>query len=183
MMNSGTSLYKKQSTKETKKKKKEKILDNDNEGKIVNKEENNLLNKKKKRVKENEEIQDTNENDKLEINQNMFNQYNFYQAYTPQQLEWQIQTLDKQNINFPPELYQNNFYYIQNQFPIFPNDPELQNIFTQDEKPFTDINGHINNIYRRGIVNNIIGALFIEEYKEKAKNLNNEEESINNKVN
>ena len=188
-MNSGTNFYKKQSSKETKKKTKEKILDSnniDNEGKIVNNKEDNLLNKKKKRAKEKEEEveeEEINQNDKLEINQNMFNQYNFYPAYIPQQLEWQIQQLNKQNINFPSELYQNNFYYIQNQYPLFPNGSELLNPFLQDEKPFTDLNGHINNMYRRGIINNIIGAFFIEECKEKSKNMSNEEETINNRVN
>ncbi len=187
-MNSGTNLYKKQSSKETKKKTNEKILDNNNmdEGKIVNKEEINLLNKKKKRSKEKDEeevVEEKNQNDKLEINQNMFNQYNFYQAYIPQQLEWQIQQLKNPNINYPPEFYQNNFYYIQNQYPIFPNDPELLNTFMEDEKPFTDLNEHIKNIFKRGISNNIIGAFFIEERKEKDKNISNEEESVNNKAN
>ena len=47
-----------------------------------------------------------------------------------------------------------------------------------EEKTFTNLQEHINNIYKRGIANNIIGAFFIEECKEM-KNV--DEKSINNK--
>ena len=165
-MNSGKNLYKK----------------NDNNNK-----EKNFLNKKKNREineepminqQENEINNIQNQNEKYEINQNMFNQYNFYQGFPP--IELQLQQLNNQNIN-NPEYYQ-NVYYIANPYTYFPNGQEL-GYYTpevEEEGPFTDLKGHINNLYKRGIVNNIIGAFYIEEIM-KNRDINDDEETINNK--
>ena len=89
----------------------------------------------------------------------MFNQYNFYPGFVPP-FEWQLEQLRNQNINY--QEYIQNIYYIQNQYTVFPpNDNEML-----EEKTFTNLQEHINNIYKRGIANNIIGAFFIEECKE-----------------
>ena len=174
-MNSGKNYYDKHENKDTKKKQKSKEQNennNENSQKIVNKEENNFLNKKKNRdKKEINEEKDISQNDKLEINQNMYNQYNFYPGFVPP-FEWQLEQLRNQNINY--QEYIQNIYYIQNQYTVFPpNDNEML-----EEKTFTNLQEHINNIYERGIANNIIGAFFIEECKEM-KNV--DEKSINNK--
>ena len=183
IMNSGKNFYDKQINKETKKKQKSKEQNDNNnninsEKIVIKKEENDLLNKKKKREKEEEidEEKEINQNDKLEINQNMYNQYNFYQGIIPS-IEWQLQQLRNQNINYQ-ELYQ-NIYYIQNQYNVFPNNNEIQPYFVEG-KEFINLKDNINNIYERGIVNNLIGAFFIEECKE-AKNV--DEKTINNKIN
>ena len=176
-MNSGKNFYDKHTNKDTKKKQKSKEQsenNNENSQRIVNGEENNFLNKKKNRDKnEINEEKDISQNDKLEINQNMYNQYNFYQGFVPS-IEWQLEQLRNQNINY--QEYIQNIYYIQNQYTVFQNDNELQP-YLGGEKVFTNLKAHINNIYERGIVNNIIGAFFIEECKEM-KNV--DENSINN---
>ena len=174
-MNSGKNYYDKHANKDTKKKQKSKEQNennNENSQKIVNKEEKYFLNKKKNRdKKEINEEKDISQNDKLEINQNMYNQYNFYPGFVPP-FEWQLEQLRNQNINY--QEYIQNIYYIQNQYTVFPpNDNEIL-----EEKTFTNLQEHINNIYKRGIANNIIGAFFIEECKEM-KNV--DEKSINNK--
>ena len=168
--------------KKTKTKKQNPKISNDNLGsqKIdKNEEEINLLNKKKKR-----EENELNNNDKIEINQNMFNQYNFYQGLFISPNVMQMQPINNKDSNYQ-EIYQ-NIYYINNPYEFFPNE-ELQNYCPE---PKTENNGGgggginlkdiNNNIYKRGIVNNIIGAFFIEEYNEKKNNLNEEEKIINN---
>ena len=42
--------------------------------------------------------------------------------------------------------------------------------FPQYIEPPKNLQENLNNIYQRGIVNNIIGAFYIKEYKEKIKN-------------
>ena len=182
-MNSGKNFYDNHANKETKKKQKSKELnDNNNENskEVINRD--NLLNKKKKREKEEDidESKEINANDKLEINQNMYNQYNFYQGFVPP-IEWQLEQLQNQNINNYQELIQ-NFYYIKNQYNIFSNDNEIKSF---KEKVFTNLKDNINSIYERGIVNNIIGAFFIEECKSMKDldeiNINNKCDSKNDK--
>ena len=181
-MNSDKNLKNNFPNKKTKTKKQNPKISNDNLGsqKIdKNEEEINLLNKKKKR-----EENELNNNDKIEINQNMFNQYNFYQGLFISPNVMQMQPINNKDSNYQ-EIYQ-NIYYINNPYEFFPNE-ELQNYCPE---PKTENNGGgggginlkdiNNNIYKRGIVNNIIGAFFIEEYNEKKNNLNEEEKIINN---
>ena len=71
-----------------------------------------------------------NQNDRLEINQNMYNQYNIYQGFYPG-MEFpmqQIQQINNQNMN-NPEFYQ-NFYYIQSpyQLQLFPSHESNYNL-------------------------------------------------------
>ena len=166
-MNSDKNLKNNFPNKKTKTKKQNPKISNDNLGsqKIdKNEEEINLLNKKKKR-----EENELNNNDKIEINQNMFNQYNFYQGLFISPNVMQMQPINNKDSNYQ-EIYQ-NIYYINNPYEFFPNE-ELQNYCPE---PKTENNGGgginlkdiNNNIYKRGIVNNIIGAFFIEEYNEK----------------
>ena len=182
-MNSEKDLKNNFPNKKTKTKKQNPKISNDNLGsqKIdKNEEEINLLNKKKKR-----EENELNNNDKIEINQNMFNQYNFYQGLFISPNVMQMQPINNKDSNYQ-EIYQ-NIYYINNPYEFFPNE-ELQNYCPE---PKTENNGGgginlkdiNNNIYKRGIVNNIIGAFFIEEYNEKKNNLNEEEKIINNNNN
>lgn len=120
-----------------------------------------------------------NQNEKLEINQNMFNQYNFYQGIMSPIGLMQIQQLNNQNINFQNinnQEYLQNFYYMQNPYSFIPNDREFIYYEQEEETLFNDLKGHINNLCKRGISNNIIGAFFIEENKEKNKETNDEEE-------
>jgi len=181
-MNSEKDLKNNFPNKKTKTKKQNPKISNDNLGsqKIdKNEEEINLLNKKKKR-----EENELNNNDKIEINQNMFNQYNFYQGLFISPNVMQMQPINNKDSNYQ-EIYQ-NIYYINNPYEFFPNE-ELQNFCPE---PKTENNGGgggginlkdiNNNIYKRGIVNNIIGAFFIEEYNEKKNNLIEEEKIINN---
>ena len=48
--------------------------------------------------------------------------------------------------------------------------------FPQYIEPQKNLQENLNQIYQRGIVNNIIGAFFIKEYKEKI--LNNEKKIV-----
>lgn len=186
-MNSGRNIYKKNDNKENNKNRKEEK--NNINKKIVNKEDN-FLNKKKKRERNEEPIlMNQNQNEKLEINQNMYNQYNFYQgimsAISPIELI-QLQQLNNQKINYQNmnnQEYLQNFYYMQNPYSFIPNGPEFRYYGQEEEEtPFKDLKGHINSLYKRGISNNIIGAFFIEENKEKNKETNEDEETINNKI-
>lgn len=186
-MNSGRNIYKKNDNKENNKNRKEEK--NNINKKIVNKEDN-FLNKKKKRERNEEPmLMNQNQNEKLEINQNMYNQYNFYQgimsAISPIELI-QLQQLNNQKINYQNmnnQEYLQNFYYMQNPYSFIQNGPEFRYYGQEEEeKPFKDLKGHINSLYKRGISNNIIGAFFIEENKEKNKETNEDEETINNKI-
>ena len=183
-MNSDKDLKNNFPNKKTKTKKQNPKISNDNLGsqKIdKNEEEINLLNKKKKR-----EENELNNNDKIEINQNMFNQYNFYQGLFISPNVMQMQPINNKDSNYQ-EIYQ-NIYYINNPYEFFPNE-ELQNYCPEPKTENNGGGGGINlkdinnNIYKRGIVNNIIGAFFIEEYNEKKNNLNEEEKIINNNNN
>ena len=183
-MNSEKDLKNNFPNKKTKTKKQNPKISNDNLGsqKIdKNEEEINLLNKKKKR-----EENELNNNDKIEINQNMFNQYNFYQGLFISPNVMQMQPINNKDSNYQ-EIYQ-NIYYINNPYEFFPNE-ELQNYCPEPKTENNGGGGGINlkdinnNIYKRGIVNNIIGAFFIEEYNEKKNNLNEEEKIINNNNN
>lgn len=171
-MNSGKNFYKSYINKKTKiKNKKEKIISNEDDSE-KNSENNNLLNKKKKRDEE------ENEQDKIEINQNMFNQYNIYQRLYVSPIEMQIQQINNQNTNYP-ELYQ-NIYYINNPYEFIADQRDVEyNSFEQEK--MIDLKGSINNMYNRGIVNNIIGAFFIEECKNYIKPIDIEEKIVNDK--
>lgn len=171
-MNSGKNFYKSYINKKTKvKNKKEKIISNEDDSE-KNSENNNLLNKKKKRDEE------ENEQDKIEINQNMYNQYNIYQRLYVSPIEMQIQQINNQNTNYP-ELYQ-NIYYINNPYEFIADQRDVgYNSFEQEK--MIDLKGSINNMYNRGIVNNIIGAFFIEECKNYIKPIDIEEKIVNDK--
>lgn len=169
-MNSGKNFYKSSPDKKAKiKSKKAKKISNQENSEKDNENENNILNKKKKR--------EENEQDKIEINQNMYNQYNIYQRLYVSPIEMQIQQINNQNTNYP-ELYQ-NIYYINNPYEFFNNQREMETYPNEEEK-IKDIKEIINNMFKRGITNNIIGAFFIEECKNYAKSIEQNEKSVNN---
>lgn len=175
MNNPDKDLSKNNANKKTKTKKQNpKTLNNDlNSKNLDNKEENNLLNKKKKR-----DEKDTNNNDKIEINQNMYNQYNIGFFLPP--IEMQMQQVNNNN----QDVY-HNIYYINNPYEFYPNELQFQpNMPTLKIVNTKDLKTVINDIDKRGIVNHIIGAHFIEENKTKKFGVKEEEEKlINNKKN
>ena len=134
-------------------------------GKLYKKDEESILNKKKKR----EEIKQKNkaEKNKLNKNTNGVNQYGNYMGLYMNQMP---------PINNPQQGYLDgypNIYYYNNinssyQYPThmigYPYFPQY--IY---EQPKT-LEEQIDLIYQRGIVNNIIGALFIKEIQDKKKN-------------
>ena len=168
-MNSEKDSNKTNPNKKTKTKKQNSNLSNQNliSQNIDKNEEFNLLNKKKKR-----EEKESNKNDKIEINQNMFNQYNIYQGlFIPPLGMPMVQLNNKDKIY--PEVYQ-KIYYINNSdeyFSNFPNDLEIKSSCFQESKieNSNNLQEVINNTYKRGIVNHIIGAFFIEELKDEKK--------------
>ena len=157
-MNSGKYLYKSSINKDSKTKKQNpKQMNNGYKiSKNVKKEENSLINKKKKR----EEEKNINNKNKNEINPNIYNQ--------GIQIENQMNQMSIQNMYYQ---------YYQNQM-------EFNQFLPQKEYNY-DIKEIADKIYSRGIVNNIIGAFFIdkciEEEKQKNKEENNLEEKINSK--
>ena len=175
MNNPDKDLSKNNANKKTKTKKQNpKTLNNDlNSKNLDNKEENNLLNKKKKR-----DEKDTNNSDKIEINQNMYNQYNIGFFLPP--IEMQMQQVNNNN----QDVY-HNIYYINNPYEFYPNELQFQpNMPTLKIVNTKDLKTVINDIDKRGIVNHIIGAHFIEEYNTKKFGVNEKEEKlINNKKN
>lgn len=172
-MNSGKNLYKSSPTKKAKiKSKKVKKISSEENSEKDNENEINLLKKKKKR-----EEKEENEQEKIEINQNMYNQYNFYPGLYVSPMQMQIQQINNQNTNYP-ELYQ-NIYYINNPYEFFANQGEIETYPNEQEK-IKDIKESINNMFKRGIVNNIIGAFFIEESKNCVNSVDKKENLVNN---
>ncbi len=130
--------------------------------KLYKKEEEALLNKKKKR----EEIKQKNKFEKTRINRNGANQYNYYQGvYIPP-----IQPMNNQNLAYYNDI--SNYYYYNTSYQFPP--PHMLGIppyFPQYMiEPPKNLQENLNNIYNRGIVNNIIGAFYIKECQEKMKN-------------
>jgi hypothetical protein len=130
--------------------------------KLYKKEEEALLNKKKKR----EEIKQKNKFEKTRINRNGSNQYNFYQGvYIPP-----IQPMNNQNPAYYNDIQNYYYYNTSYQFPP-PHMIGIPPYFPQYMiEPPKNLQENLNNIYNRGIVNNIIGAFFIKECQEKMKN-------------
>ena len=135
--------------------------------KLYKKEEESLLNKKKKR----EEIKQKNKSEKTKINKNVngIKQYNnnYMGIYMNQ-----IPPINNQPQGYI-DGYPNLYYYnnINSSYP-FPNQMFGYNTYFQPyymEQP-KNLEEHINIIYHRGIVNNIIGAFYIKECQEKLKN-------------
>ena len=134
--------------------------------KLYKKEEESLLNKKKKR----EEIKQKSKSEKTKTNKNIngIKQYNnnYMGIYMNQ-----IQPVNNQPQGYI-DGYPNLYYYnnINSSYP-FPTQMFGYNTYFQSymEQP-KNLEEHINLIYQRGIVNNIIGAFFIKEYQEKLKN-------------
>jgi hypothetical protein len=130
--------------------------------KLYRKEEEALLNKKKKR----DEGKQKNKSEKTRINnRNGFNQYNnYYQSlYIPQ-----MPPMNNQNPAIMND-YQYYYYNTAMQFPpqMYGFPPYFQQYLIEPPKSLKE---NLDNIYHRGIVNNIIGAFFIKEYQEKMKN-------------
>ena len=159
----------------TKKSLKEQEIENNdiNDQKIVKKENKSLLNKKKKR----EEKEKLSQKEEIKMEQNLINNSCICQTlYTSTAIQMEI----------PNDLY--NIY--QNH--IGENSFTSNNEEEEDVKPY-NIKERIDNMFKRGIVNNIIGAFFIEDYskkknnkkkeKEKEKMNNNKEKTVNNKLN
>jgi len=128
--------------------------------KLYKKEEEALLNKKKKR----EENKQKNKAEKTKVNnRNGINQYNIYQGYYTPQMQ-PINTQNPMPMNdYPNYLYYNPLYPQMCQFP-----PHFFPQYIMDTPKTLEEN--LNNIYQRGIVNNIIGAFYINECQEKMKN-------------
>ena len=152
-MNSGKYLYKSSINKDSKmKKQNSKQMNNGSQSsKKVKKEENNLLNKKKKR----EEEKKVNNQNKNEIEQNIYKQIF---PFDNQMNQMSIQ----------------NMYY-----QYYQNDLEYQ-ILPQKDYNIKEI---ADKTFSRGIVNNIIGALFIVKCIEDEKQKNNEENKLEQKIN
>jgi hypothetical protein len=129
--------------------------------KLYKKEEEALLNKKKKR----EEIKQKNKFEKTRINRNGANQYNFYQGvYIPP-----IQPMNSQNPAYYNDIQ--NYYYYNTSYQFPPHMIGMPPYFPQYMiEPPKNLQENLNNIYNRGIVNNIIGAFYIKECQEKMKN-------------
>ncbi len=130
--------------------------------KLDKKEEEALLNKKKKR----EEIKQKNKFEKNRINRNGVNQYNYYQGvYMPP-----IQPMNNQNPAYYNDI--SNYYYYNTSYQLPP--PHMLGMPTCFPQymiePPKNLQESLNNIYNRGIVNNIIGAFYIKEYQDKMKN-------------
>ena len=128
--------------------------------KLYKKEEESLLNKKKKR----EEIKQKNKSEKTRVNNRaVANQYNhYYQGlYMPPMPP--INTQNPAIMNEYP-----NYYYYNYQFPpnMYPFPPYYQQYTIEAPRTLQE---SLNNMYQRGIVNNIIGAFFINECQENIK--------------
>ena len=176
-MNSDKDSNKNYPNKKTKTKKHHSKLSNTNlnSQNIDKQEEYNLLNKKKKREEESNK-----KSDKIEINQNMFNQYNIYQGLFIPPIGVPMQQINNKDQNYP-EIYQ-KIYYINNSYEFLPNFQDgLENKPCYQESKIentSNLQDTINNIFKRGIVNHIIGAYFIEEINGQKKD--DEEININN---
>ena len=80
-----------------------------------------------------------------------------------QSVDLQMNPLNNNLLNSNQKIYQ-NFYYINNPYKI------NEILYTESSvEKYGNYKENINNTYKRGIVNNIIGAFFIEELKEKRK--------------
>ena len=164
--------------------------------KLYKKEEEALLNKKKKR----EEIKQKTKTEKTRISRSVNNQYNvnnnnYSNTYLPH-----LQQMNYLNMGFF-ENYPNAYYYPPNAYQFshpgminYNAIPYFQQQFIPQEQP-KDLQSNLNNIYQRGIVNNIIGAFYLKECQENEKtkiiekkkapvamvNLNNNNDDENNK--
>ena len=85
------------------------------------------------------------------------NQYNYYPGYIPQ-----MQQINNQNQNII-----NDYPYISYQFPLYGFQQFVTPYYMEVPKSLEE---NLQDIYQRGIVNNIIGAFFIKEHQEKMKN-------------
>ena len=144
--------------------KKQDIENNDiNDQKIVKKENKSLLNKKKKR----EEKDKQSEKEEIKMEQNMISNSCICQTlYPSNSIKMEIQS----------DLY--NIYQSQIEENTYTNNNEEE----EDEKPY-HIKRSIYKMFKRGVVNNIIGAFFIDDYskkKNKKKKKEKEKEKINN---
>ena len=181
-MNSEKDSNKTNPNKKTKTKKQNSNLSNQNliSQNIDKNEEFNLLNKKKKR----EEKESNKKSDKIEINQNMFNQYNIYQGLFIPPIGMPMQQINNKDQDYP-EIYQ-KIYYINNSYeflPNFPNGLEIKPCYQESKiENNNNLQDTINNIFKRGIVNHIIGAFFIEEMNDQKKD-DEEISNNNNKLN
>ena len=128
--------------------------------KLYKKEEEALLNKKKKR----EEIKQKNKSEKRVNNRNGYNQYN--NNYYPGLYMPQMQPINNQNPTIMND-YQYYYYNTSYQFPPMYGFPPY---FPQYFNTPKNLQDSLNNIYQRGIVNNIIRGFFIKEHQEKCKN-------------
>ena len=153
------------------------------------KEEEALLNKKKKR----EESKQKNKIEKAKINNNNnnMNNPNNYNYYPPNMYMTPIQ-INNQNPAFYND-YQNLYYINPQSYQINPQ--MLPPYFPHYMMPVNNLHDSLNNIYKRGIVNNIIAAFFIKECQDNTKNsekrkvpvstveLNDEQGNENNNTN
>jgi len=153
--------------------------------KLYKKEEESILNKKKKR----EEVKQKNKTEKAKTKNNVngMNQYNNYMGLYMNQM----QPMNNQGQGYIDE-YKNIYYYPPYQYPtsMIGYNPYFQQYIYEEPQTLDD---NINMIYNRGIVNNIIGAFYIQECQEKMKNKEKrkvpiekvelEEESDNNNLN
>ena len=130
------------------------------------KEEEALLNKKKKR----EETKQKNKIEKVKMN-NMNNPTHYYN-YPPNMYMSPMQ-INNQNPAFYNE-YQNLYYINPQSYQINPQ--MLSPYFSPYMMPMNSLQDSLNNIYKRGIVNNIIAAFFIKECKDN--NRNNEKRKV-----
>ncbi len=133
--------------------------------KLYKKKEESLLNKKKKR----EEIKQKVKTEKNKINKNVngINQYNNYLGLYMNQMQ-PINNQQQGYLEGYPNIYYYNNINSTYQYPTqmfgYPYYPQC---FFEQPKTLEE---HIDLIYQRGIVNNIIGAFFIKEIQEKKKN-------------
>jgi hypothetical protein len=132
------------------------------------KEEDAYLNKKKKR----EETKQKNKYEKNKLNNiNSQNHYNYYPGmYMPPM------QINNQNPAYYNE-YQNYFYLNPSNYPMgqqFMGTPYYPQFFMAQNS----LEDTLNMIYNRGIVNNIIGAFYIKECKERQKQRQAEKRTV-----
>ena len=129
------------------------------------KEEEALLNKKRKR----EESKQKTKVEKAKINNNSMNNPNHYNYYPPNMYMSPMQ-INNQNPSYFNE-YQ-NLYYLNPPPQPYQFNPQMlpSHYFSSYMMPINNLQDSLNNIYKRGIVNNIIGAFFIKECQDNKKN-------------